>query len=519
MRPLWRALGSALLVLSAPAIAGPLALVGDVQLRQDVDLLKAAGLIEGPVDSWPLPWAQIDAGINRALDGRELDPYLKSAVARLDRLGTMASQGTVVEARLSATNNVSVARDFSTLARGKADGSASVEFNSDAVSVKLGAGLRTNQDGKAYNFEPSQAVVRLGNWAVYGGYTEQWFGPGHDGALLFSNSARPFPKIGIKRLMPDAIDLPVLRWLGPIRLDLFAGVLNEDRDFRNTVVVGTRLSFAPGKRWEIGLNRAQQLCGQGRPCGFNQIFNSFVGFGNADNSTIGDTQAFLDQPGNQLAGFDISYTHRFGPVSAKLYAEAEAEDFDNVILEQYMRMVGTSLSGPWGSKGAVWTANLEYTDTYAASLFNGTPLEKLTGGETRYPRSAYNNVLYFDGFTYKRLPIGHWTDGDARNLVLAGALTDTRNRRWYGSVRSVHLNVTNTGNPPFAIAGPGLPPVGIVYRVSANSEKFAILTAGAEIPTGVGDFRIEARYQSDSPNTPDRREGRAAIEMSLRQRF
>ncbi|WP_243450633.1 capsule assembly Wzi family protein [Sandarakinorhabdus glacialis] len=502
-----------------PAAAGPLALVGDVQLRQDVDLLKAAGLIDGPVDSWPLPWAQIDAGIDRAHDGRELDPYLKSAVSRLDRLGRLASKGVVVDARVSGTNNVSVARDFGTLARAKGDASASVEFNTDVVSVKLGGGLRTDQDGDAYNFEPSQAVVRLGNWAVYGGYTEQWFGPGQDGALLFSNSARPFPKIGIKRLMPDAIDFPVLRWLGPIRLDLFAGVMDEDRDFRNTVVVGTRLSFAPGRRWEIGLNRAQQLCGDGRPCGFSQILNSFIGFGNADNSTVGDTQAFLNQPGNQIAGFDISYTHRFGPVAAKFYVEAEAEDFDNVILEQYMRMIGTSVSGPWGSKGAVWTAKLEYSDTYATSLFNGTPLESLTGGQTRYPASAYNNVLYYTGFTYKNLPIGHWTDGDSRNLMFAGTLTDTRNRRWYASLRSVHLNVTNTGNPPWVVGGPGLPTHPISYRVSANSETFAILTAGAEVPTAYGDLRVEARYQTDSPNTPERREGRAAVEMSLRQRF
>ena len=516
--------GVALLALCAAgaAWAGPLALVGDRQLRQDVDLLKAAGFIEGPVDSWPLPWAQIDAGVSRALAGQALDPYLKAAVDRLDRLGGLAAQPMLINARIAATNNVSVARDFGTLARGKVDAAASAEFNGSTVSIAIGAGVRSNQTGSAFNFEPSQIVVRFGNWAAYGGFTEQWFGPGHDGALLFSNSARPFPKIGIKRLMPDPVDLPVLRWLGPVRLDLFGGVLNDDRDFKNSFVVGTRLSFSPTPRVEIGLNRAQQLCGRGRPCGASQIFNSFLGFGNADNPTVGDAAAFLAQPGNQIAGFDLSYTRRIGQTTAKLYLEAEAEDFDNIILEQYMRLVGVTLTGPWGGNGATWMANVEYSDTLAASFFNGTPLESITGGETVYPASAYNNGLYFSGFAYRSLPIGHWTDGDARNLVFSGSLTDSGNRRWYGSVRSVHLNISNTGNPPLpgAFYDPvSLPNNVISYRVSANSEKFAILTAGAEVPTKLGDVAVEARYQSDSPNTPDRRAGRFGVEMSLRQRF
>jgi hypothetical protein len=167
-------------------------------------------------------------------------------------------------------------------------------------------------------------------------------------------------------------------------------------------------------------------------------------------------------------------------------------------------------------------ANVEYSDTLAASFFNGTPLEAVTGGETVYPSSAYNNGLYFSGFAYRSLPIGHWTDGDARNLVFSGSLTDSGNRRWYGSVRSVHLNISNTGNPPLpgAFYDPvSLPNNVISYRVSANSEKFAILTAGAEVPTKLGDVAVEARYQSDSPNTPDRRAGRFGVEMSLRQRF
>ena len=510
---------------AAPAIAGPFAEVGDRQLRQDVDLLAASGLIEGPTDSWPLPWAQIDAGLNRAHDGRALDPYLKLAVERLDRLADLAAQRVAVDIRLGATNHVSVARDFGSLARGKFDGSTRLEFNSGDFSIALGTGVRYSDNGpnaKTYlHFEPTQVAVKLGNWALYGGYTEQWYGPGHDGALLWSNSARPTPKIGLKRLVPDKIDFPVLRWLGPTQIEIFGTLLDGPRsDYSNILAFGTRVSFTPVRGLQIGLNRAQMLCGDGRPCGLKQVFNSFLGVGNADNPTAGDVTAFLNQAGNQIAGWDISYTQRFGKVTAKFYVEAEAEDFDNIILEQYSRQIGTTLQGPWGKGGASWVATLEYADTQAVSLFNGTFLEGATGGETTYPASMYNNTLFFDGYTYRGRPIGYWTDGDSRNLSFSAAVTDTHNRRWYGSVRSVHINFNNIGNPPVPFNDPAGDLRALVsYRISANSEKFAIVTAGAELPLSFGDVRIEGRVQSDSPNTPGYQDRQAAIEVQFRQRF
>ena len=516
------ALAAALLASSAPALAGPFAEVGDKQLRQDVDLLKAAGLIRGPVDSWPLPWEQIEPALDNARDGRALDPYLEAAVSRLEVLDDFARKRVTIEGNVRATSGVATARDFGSEARSKADVSGAVSFNTDVVSVTLGAGYRSgNTVGPHYNFEPSEVSVRLGNWAVYGGYTEQWFGPGHDGALMFSNSARPFPKVGIKRLMPYPINFPVLRWLGPIRFEIFGGVLNGPRaDYRNIITVGTRVSFEPAQGLEIGLNRAQQLCGRGRPCGFRQIKDSFIGAGNADNSKPGDINAFYQQAGNQLAGYDVSYVRRFGKVSAKLYFEVAAEDFDNVLLEQYGRQIGGTFSGPWGHKGASWAFNIEYADTIATQLFHGTPFEKLFKSRKTYPTSLYNNSLYTDGFTYRAQPIGYWTDGDGHNLVGAFSLTDTKNRRWYASARKVDLNQFNLGNPPRAVALPDGTSGGLQSnRVSFDREKFALLTAGTEVPTAYGDVKLEVRYQTDSPGTPGRRDGRAQIEASYRMRF
>lgn len=510
-------LAAVLMFGTAPALARPFAEVGDRQLRQDVDLLKAAGIIRGPVDSWPLPWVQINGGLDAARDGRALDPYLASAVARLERLSDLAAQRTSVDARIDVTNGAALVRDFGTTARADVDASAGAELNLGPVSIAAGVGARTGGSGKRYNFEPSEAAVTIGNVAIYGGYTEEWFGPGHNGSLLFSNSARPMPKIGIKKLMPSAIDLPVARWFGPIRFDFFVGILDGKRDFHDSALVGTRISFQPAKSVEVGFNRAQQLCGDDRPCGWSQISKSFLGFGNNDNPTSGTERDYVRQPGNQLAGFDISYTRRFGRVAGKLYFETAAEDFQHILIEQFGRQLGTTWSGPWGHRGASWQATIEYADTLAAQFFNGTPLEKPFKSRRKYPGSFYNNNLYLDGFTYRGRPIGYWTDGDSRNLVGSLSVTDTKNRRWYGSANWVRLNLTGISG---VATGPfGLYTGTVGNRISPDPEKFAVVTGGTEWPTRFGDLRFETRYQSDTPGTPGRRDGQVQVEIGLRQRF
>lgn len=407
-------------------------------------------------------------------------------------------QATRVEASAAVTNEPALLRDFGTSARAQADVSARVEQDvGDRVTVTLGATYASDGDnggryyarGNGFSARPSQLAIRLGNWALYGGYAETWWGPGEDGTLLFSTSARPFPKVGFKRLSPEPIDLPVLRWLGPIRFDAFAGVLDEEREFSNPGVIGIRIGFEPVRGFEFSLNRALQLCGRGRPCSIGTISKALIGIGNEDNTGT------FNEPGNQIAGFDFSYTHMIGRTGTamKLYFEAEAEDEDNIIIEQFARQGGIKFTGALGRDGASWAAGIEYTDTLASKFFGGR----------KYPGSMYNQFIYTDGFTYQRRPIGYSLDGDTRVLTLHGNVIDQRNRRWYASFRSIDLNLT---------ARPS-------YRISAVREKINLGTVGVEWPAAWGDFRVEARLQDNAPDTPASRPLRAQVEAGWTTRF
>lgn len=482
----------ALSLAGAPALAAPWADAGDVRLRQDVELLADYGLLGGPIASWPLPLTQINDAVAN-IDVATQPPHVAAAVERLRIQLNVSQQRSVYSFELNGTNDPSLVRDFGDTAREDVNATVKVVHELGGTTISYGVGWRSEQHGKNYHFEDTYIARRFGNWAGYVGYVDTWWGPGQESALLMSNSSRPFPKIGLKRLSPDAFNLPVLKWLGPWRFDAFLGRLEKDRgDYENPLLMGMRFSFKPAQAVEIGLSRTMQLCGKDRPCGFGIWRDAIFAFGTKDNTGT------LDEPGNQIAGIDMRINGRIGSLAASAYGEVIGEDGDGILFEQLSYTAGGTLSGGT-SGGSIWKLGVEYTDTYAFFL-----TEKPAGYVgNRSPGSTYNHFIYHDGYTYRDRPIGMSLDGDSRLFSLTASLTDKKNRRFYGAVRKADINVTDTPR----------------YRISQNNEDMWIGEAGVEWPTRWGDIRVEGRLQTDEPNTPGRSPLKGQLELGLRTRF
>lgn len=495
-------LAALFLLAAAPAMAGPWAAGGDARMRTDVELLRTYGLIQGPVDAWPLPWAQINRGLDRAEAAEPLPPHVMMAVQRLRKQSDYESGKSRYMARLSATNEANLVRGFDRVARNPGEATIAASHDLGALSVTLGAtwqsngtdGQRATQFKNGFSPDPSFVALKLGsNWALYGGWVETFWGPGHDGSMIFSNSARPFPKVGFRRLEPFTIDAPVLRWLGPTSFDVFVGRADEKREFNNPMIIGMRFAFQPTPYFEIGLHRGMMLCGQNRPCDFRTVARSLIGFNDFDNTGT------LNEPGNQVAGFGMSYRRPIGKSGhiLKLTFDSTSEDADNVLIEQFARQIGVGISGPVGTQGALIDAGFEYVDSQAARF-----LGRLQGGET-FPGSTYNNFIYTDGWTYGRRPLGLSLDGDTRAITVHAALTDTRNRRWHLSARHIDLNVNEIPS----------------YRISKSRELIGQFEAGVNWPTAIGDIRAQARLQHDAPDTPGRSPTLVQGELAWTTRF
>lgn len=191
------------------------------------------------------------------------------------------------------------------------------------------------------------------------------------------------------------------------------------------------------------------------------LLDAVIAFGNRDNSGT------PHEPGNQLAGGDISYRTMIGPVTAQVHAEIEGEDENNVIVEQFGRVAGFAFHGPAGDGRGSWSVQGEAADTFAT---------RLLGGKS-YPGSFYNHSIYTDGYRHRGRSLGSSFDGDGRMYALSGTYTDSADRRFYLSWRDVTLNRSGS----------------LRNALTPRPAHFDQLTAGLEVPAAHGTLRVETQ--------------------------
>ncbi len=409
------------LFLGAAGFAGPWLNPGDAGLRHDLEVLADRGVLRGPITSWPLSWADIARDVLDVdlLEG--LDPTTQACLLRVQREARrMTSAGdTRSTVRAAASGHPRMLRTFSDTPREEAEVQAAVEWTGRRFATNLQAGVVGDpDDGQHLRPDGSYVGAHLGNFMLSAGFMERWWGPGWEGSLILSNNARPIPALSVERNYSDAFKSPWLSWIGPWRANILLGQLEGHRaDFAHTRFLAMRISFKPLRQLEIALSRSAQWCGAGRPCGLQTLGDLLAG---RDND-----QPASEQPGNQMAGYDVRWG--FGSIPLALYAQYIGEDEANGLPSKFLGLGGAEVwgSSPWGQ----WRWHAEYADTSCsfsrqAAIFN----------------CAYENSIYRGGYRYRGRAIGHALDNDGRMLSMGALLIDGAGRRWELLLRDVDLN-------------------------------------------------------------------------------
>jgi hypothetical protein len=480
--------------LVTPVAAGPWAEAGDRQLRGDLELLARYGLVRGPITAWPLPWAQISARLQEENATRPLPAHVRSALYRVQ--AKMPDESDFGRPKLGldarATNRAKLGRDFGDAARDEADVSASVEMNWSATSARVAVGYQGDDRGDKLSFDGSYLAFALGNWMVYGGWLDHWWGPGWSSSLIQSTNARPTPRVGLMRADTRPFETKWLRWLGPWQFNLFAGVLDDDvRVIDDPYYIGMRFSFSPIRNLDIGLSRTIMLCGDGRPCGLKAWTNALIGgFGVENPEDPSKINA-----SNQLAGYDVRYSFALSDtLGMAIYGQMIGEDQKYGIPNKYAGLAGFSFDGPWGSDGASWRFITEYTDTVAF----------LTGrGRFRQFNVFYNHSRYPSGYRYHDISMGDRYDSDSRALYLSGVFTDRDGWSYRLGYQRASINVDDAGK----------------NALSSNKERINMFQAGLDIPSEYGDLSLELWHADDRPNSPGQSKGMTGIEVGWRASF
>lgn len=399
---------------------------GDSDLRRDVELLKVYGVISGPVNTWPLSWKQITSGIS----ANETASYPTHVMRAIERTTAKSpNKEWRFSSDLRFSNEPSLVRGFGDTARADADITLSAEHHSSKFSAKVAVNYQKDHPYNEVTLDGSYLAANLGNWSLYGGAIDRWWGPGQDNTLMLSSNARPMASIGIRRNEPKAFQTKWLSWLGPWTWDMFVAHMGQDRHIPNALMAGMRFGFEPFNGFEVGLSRSMQLCGDNRLCNFNTWTRALIAFGDLDNTGT------ASEPGNQLASIDFAYSYQFGDKSLRLYISGTAEDQNVIMPFQYARLLGATITGPIGSQGDTLTFNTEWSDS-------GNVLAWFFG--ERRAGVMYGHHLYQTGHRYNGRSLGHSFDNDSKLISFTTAFTRAAGDSYRLSLRAATLNWDGT---------------------------------------------------------------------------
>lgn len=403
---------------------------GDKLLRDDLTLLVDEGVINLPLNEWPLARRDVADALAYVDAAGMHDVALQRALARVRAATTLPEEASTWRIReISATvGQPALLRHEGTLGRENGALRSRGGATTDQYSINLSfTGALDPSDDQEIRFDGTDVSLRWGNWIISANQMDRWWGPGRDGSLILSTNARPMPALSLDRMRSLPVDLPVLRWLGPWRFSGFVGLMENHRsDVDRPLFMGMRLVFKPAPIFEFGLSRSAQFCGQGRNCDLGTFGRVLIGRDNIGLRGLEDPEK---EPGNQMAGFDVRIVSPFKPLPLAIYGQEIGEDNSSTgIPERYLGLFGAEtwfmLRG-----GSVIRAHVEYANTKV----------KWYNPEIEYD-VAYVQGIFTEGYRYRSRNIGHTTDGDSETTSVMLSLTTGEGNRWGALVRAGNLD-------------------------------------------------------------------------------
>ena len=273
--------------------------------------------------------------------------------------------------------------------------------------------------------------MTLANWQLSFGRQSLWWGPGDEGAMIFTNNAEPLNKMfRLTRVSPFRLP-SALGWFGDIRMEFFIGQVagqqfidNSQGGLENSRLIGrygtslarqpflsgAKISFKFTPNLEISASKTTLYGGEGNPLTPKTLFKSTLGL-HVNEHTLGDGRAGLD------------FAYRLPKVRDWLtwYGDAFQEDEISPVNRPYKAAFQSGI--------------------YVARFPKVSKLDfRLEGGTTspiNFPSCNgcyYSNGQYLNGYTNHGEPIGTW-------LGRAAQGESAQSSYWLSATKRIGLQV------------------------------------------------------------------------------
>ncbi len=414
--------------------------VGDTQLRIDLQLLNDADVITYPMNQWPIPRAAVRYALSNAKEHFATNAAVSAALARVrDRFEPPA--GRLSFNAVARAGEPGLLRNFDTVARESAELGGGIGYAEGRFSANLNlVGVADPSDGQDVRADGSHATFQLGNWLLSANTLDRWWGPGHESSLILSNNARPMPTFMVERAVAKPFETKWLSWLGPWRFNFAISQMEDEReDIDKPLFMAWRVTIMPFKDVEIGFSRTAQFCGEQLECNWDTFWNMMAG-----NDNVGFDATPENEPGNQMAGFDMRWASPIGSGPYALYAQYIGEDESSYLPAKYLAQLGVEFWKPLVSGGIV-QGFAEYANTTCSALSSSGP----------YYNCAYNQGRFdVEGYRYRGRVIGHTTDSDAESYAIGASYSQPDGTLWRLTARAARLNHDGVDARNTVSAGP-----------------------------------------------------------------
>jgi Capsule assembly protein Wzi len=428
-------IAAGLITLAAPsAFATDWLPPGDARLRSDLKLLADAGVIDIPLEAWPLPVSDVRHALALTQEQDAQQGAIAEALARVTQAVDRASEHGAIDVRVTA-GRPPLLKTFDYTPREEGEVSAAWSWQSGGFSGVVDAvGVVDPDDNKSARPDGSYVAYDFNRWQVRAGWIDRYWGSGADGSLILSTNARPIPTIGFERTTSAAPESRWMHWFGPWRAGMFVGTMESHReDFDNPVFFGMHIEVRPRENIDLGFFRTAQLCGDGRICNFATFWRMLIGHDNAGINVSPE-----DQPGNQMGGFDLRWAHPIGRAPYALYVHVIGEDGKKGFPVKTLRTFGAEMTFSQGDTGYT-RASLEFTDTKCTSK-----------DVAKEFNCAYRNSIF--KYRYRGRIIGSSLDNDGAMWALGIDHVDASGTSASTAIRFADVNRAGAPDPTHALS-------------------------------------------------------------------
>ena len=385
----------------------------DILVRHDLQILADAGILNIPINTWPIAWGDVAYNIkyeNLSELPLETLQTLKRVRERIEKEEIL---GLSAEAEIKLSMNPDQFITFFDPVNNEKSASTSASFMTKNVALNL----KLEKNGSNQLLDESYISFAKGNYTLTLGSRKNWWGPGWMGSTALSTNSRPIKGLTIDRTFSDPFENKILGAFGSWDLSFIFGNLTNNLipDRRFTAL---RVGLRPRENVEVGITESAIICNSTNNCLLEEIVEGLKGSDENYNLTTFDYR-----------------------VSGSLYQNNYAI---------YGQISGSSLEDSFGLLGIeTWGSN-DSKEFQSFRFF--TELTSTSCGVFKGERNfgcAYQNQKYPFLYQNDGKNIGYSLDGDSMLISLGGIFVIDDTQLYKSTISMGKINKDSNSNYSF----------------------------------------------------------------------